>query len=229
MKNISIPHSSLDFLKLLAKNNNREWFNKNKGRYLKEYESMIAFADDLLREMRKHDNIETASGKDSLFRIYRDTRFSKDKTPYKTYWAGSFKRATKKLRGGYYFQIESGGSLAAGGFFSPDTGNLLRIRQDIDLNYPDWKKMLSGKPILKTFDKLKGEKVATTPKGFSKDNPAIEILKHKQFYFERKFSDKEVMAPGFLKELNQTFKNLRPYFDYMSEVLTTDLNGVSTI
>lgn len=229
MKNSSIPHSSLEFLKSLAKNNNREWFNKNKARYLSEYENMISFTDALLELMRKHDTIETRSGKDSLFRIYRDTRFSKDKTPYKTYWAGSIKRATNKLRGGYYFHIEPGHSLAAGGFFSPNSGDLLRIRQDIDLNYPDWKKMLSGKNISKTFDGLKGERVSTTPKGFSKDNPAIEILKHKQFYFERKFTDEELKAPGFLKELNQTFMSLRPYFDYMSEVLTTDLNGVSTI
>jgi len=229
MHNTSISRSSLDFLKDLSKNNNRNWFAKNKDRYLKEYENMIAFADALLSEMKKHDDIETLSGKDSLFRIYRDTRFSKDKTPYKTYWAGSFKRATKKLRGGYYFQIEPGGSLAAGGFFNPNPADLLRIRQDIDLNYTDWKKLVAGKKITNIFGALKGEKVATAPKGFAKDNSAIELLKHKQFYFERKFSDKEVLAPLFFKELNQTFKNLRPYFDYMSDVLTTDLNGVSTI
>lgn len=229
MNKVSIPKSSLDFLKDISKNNNREWFAANKDRYLREYENMIAFTDALLTEMRTHDTIETASGKDSLFRIYRDTRFSKDKTPYKTYWAGSFKRATKKLRGGYYFQIEPGGSLAAGGFFSPNPSDLLRIRQDIDFNYTDWKKILSGKSITGTFGKLKGEQVITAPKGFSKDNPAIELLKHKQFYFERKFSDREVLSPGFLQELTKTFKKLRPYFNYMSDILTTDLNGVSTI
>jgi uncharacterized protein (TIGR02453 family) len=193
------------------------------------HENMIAFADALLLEMKKHDHIETVSGKDSLFRIYRDTRFSKDKTPYKTYWAGRIKRATESLRGGYYYQVEPGGSLAAGGFFSPDPGDLLRIRQDIDLNYTEWKKILSGKTISKTFGALKGEKVVTIPKGFSKDNPAIGLLKHKQFYLERRFTDKEVLSPGFLEELNQTFRNLRPYFDHMSEVLTTDLNGVSKL
>jgi uncharacterized protein (TIGR02453 family) len=229
MNKISIPVSSFNFLKAISKNNNREWFSKNKNRYLQEYDSMIAFAEALLTEMRKHDNIETASGKNSLFRIYRDTRFSKDKTPYKTYWAGSIKRATKQLRGGYYFQIEPGNSFAAGGFFSPNPGDLLRIRQDIDFNYADWKKLLSGRKISNTFGELMGEKVISTPKGFQKDNPAIELLKHKQFYFKRKFSDKEVLSPGFLKELNQTFKNLRPYFDYMSDVLTTDLNGVSIL
>ena len=229
MKNICIQKTSFDFLKELSKNNNREWFAKNKNRYLAVHENMIAFADALLTEMRKHDNIETGSGKDSLFRIYRDTRFSKDKTPYKTYRAGSFKRATKKLRGGYYFQIGPGASMAAGGFFNPEPADLLRIRQDINLNYPDWKKILSGKKMAGTFGAIKGEKVSTAPKGYSRDNPAIELLKHKQFYFERKFADKEVLGSDFLEALNQTFKNLRPYFDYMSDVLTTDLNGVSVV
>ncbi len=88
---------------------------------------------------------------------------------------------------------------------------------------------MTHKSLVKTFKELKGEKIATAPKGFSKDNPAIELLNHKQFYFERKFSDEEVLDVNFLKELNQTFKNLRPYFDYMSDVLTTDLNGVSIV
>jgi len=224
-----IEKSTLNFLKSLSKNNNRDWFNKNKNLYLAAHENVIAFADTLLHEMCKHDNIETHTGKDSIFRIYRDVRFSKDKSPYKTYWAGHFKRATKKLRGGYYFQIGPGESLAAGGFFSPDPKDLLRIRKDIDMNYADWKKILADKKISKTFGELKGEKVATSPKGFSKDNPAIELLKYKQFYFSRNFSDYEILSDGFLKEINQTFKNLRTYFDYMSEVLTTDANGVSIL
>ncbi|MEP7229729.1 MAG: DUF2461 domain-containing protein [Ginsengibacter sp.] len=225
----TIEKSTLNFLNRLSKNNNREWFNEHKEKYLAAHENIIAFAYSLLTEMQKHDKIETSSGKDALMRIYRDTRFSKDKTPYKTYFGGGFKRATKKLRGGYYFQIGPGNSLAAGGFFSPSPQDLLRTRKDIDLNFEDWKKMLSHKSLAKTFKELKGEKIATAPQGFSKDSPAIELLNYKQFYFERKFSDEEVLDSNFLKELNQTFRNLRPYFDYMSDVLTTDLNGVSIV
>ena len=221
-----IEKSTLNFLNKLSRNNNREWFNKNKATYQAAHENMIAFTDALLKEMRKHDHIETQSGKDSLFRIYRDVRFSKDKSPYKTYWAGHFRRATKNLRGGYFFQIGPGESLAAGGFFSPDPKDLLRIRQDIDQNFTDWKKILASKKIATTFGELKGDKVATSPKGFSKDNPAIELLKHKQFYFSKNFTDQQVLDKNFLKELNQTFKNLRTYFDYMSDVLTTNGNGV---
>lgn len=223
---MQIEKSTLAFLKELSKNNDREWFAKHKDKYIKAQENVIAFADALLIEMRKHDHIETASGKDSLMRIYRDTRFSKDKTPYRTYFGGSFRRATKLLRGGYYFQIGQGESLAAGGFFSPEPADLLRIRKDMDWNYDDWKKLMRNKNLVNTFGSLQGEKVITAPKGFAKDNPAIELLKHKQFYFERNFTDKEVLAPTFLKELNTSFKHLRPYFDHMSEVLTTDANGI---
>lgn len=226
---ITIANSTLNFLKKLSKNNDREWFNKNKNLYVAAHENVLAFVDALLSEMRRHDNIGTHSAKDSLFRIYRDIRFSKDKSPYKTYWAGHFKRATKKLRGGYYFQIGPGETMAAGGFFSPESKDLLRIRQDIDMNFKDWKKMLADKKIVNTFGELQGDMVATTPKGFSKDNPAIELLKHKQFYFSRSFTDKEVLSNNFLQQMNQAFRNLRPYFDYMSEVLTTDANGVSLI
>jgi uncharacterized protein (TIGR02453 family) len=226
---IAIKNSTIDFLKKLSKNNDREWFNKNKDHYLAAYENVLAFVDVLLSEMRKHDLIETRTAKESLFRIYRDVRFSKDKSPYKTYWAGHFKRATKKLRGGYYFQIGPGETMAAGGFFNPDAKDLLRIRKDIDMNFADWKKMLANKKIVNSFGELKGDNVGTSPKGFSKDNPAIELLKHKQFYFSKSFTDKEILSNDFLKEMNQTFRNLRPYFDYMSDVLTTDANGVSLI
>ena len=226
---ITIKNSTIEFLKKLSKNNDREWFNKNKNLYLVAHENVVSFVEVLLSEMRKHDLIETRTAKDSLFRIYRDIRFSKDKSPYKTYWAGHFKRATKKLRGGYYFQIGPGETMAAGGFFNPDPKDLLRIRKDIDLNSGDWENMLNDKKIANAFGELRGEKVATSPKGFSNDNPSIELLKHKQFYFSKRFTDKEVLANDFLKQINQTFRNLRPYFDYMSEVLTTDANGVSLI
>ncbi len=225
----TIEKSTFNFLNELSKNNDRDWFNKNKLCYLAAHENIIEFTDALLVEMRKHDIIETSSGKDSLMRIYRDTRFSKDKTPYKIFFGGGFRRATKKLRGGYYFQIGPGKSLAAGGFFSPNPKDLLRIRKDIDSNFKAWKKMLAHKTLVKTFNGLQGERVATSPKGFSKENPAIELLRNKQFYFERTFTDKEVLKNSFLKEINQTFKNLRTYFDHMSDVLTTDTNGVSII
>ena len=227
MKDVQISTDTFSFLKKLGKNNDRDWFNKNKKDYIKAHENVIALADSLLSELKKHDNIETVSGKNALMRIYRDTRFSKDKTPYKTHFAGSFKRATKKLRGGYYFSISPGNTLVAGGFYGPEPQDLATIRQDIDYNHKEWKKMLSNKKLKGTFGNLVGEKVGSAPRGYSKDHPAIELLKHKQFFFIKNFSDKEVLKPGFYKEMNKAFKDLRIFFDYMSDVLGSNLNGES--
>ena len=110
-----------------SKNNNRNWFNANKDEYVTNHEQMISFAESVLEEMHKHDKIETVSGKKSLHRIYRDIRFSKDKSPYKNHWGGGFKRATKLLRGGYYYHIEPGNTIVAGGFWGPDKEDLARI------------------------------------------------------------------------------------------------------
>jgi uncharacterized protein (TIGR02453 family) len=222
----TIHPSTINFLKDLRKNNNREWFAKHKERYLSEQENMISFADALLSEINKTDNIETASGKKSLHRIYRDTRFSNDKTPYKTNFSGGFSRATRFLRGGYYFHIEPGNCFAGGGFWGPNKEDLQRIREDIDQNYEEWKVIFKNKNFIKTFGQLKGEGVKTAPQGYAKDHPAIDLLRHKQFLLIKSFTDNEVLSPSFLGELVKTYKNMRPFFDYMSQVLTTDSNGV---
>ncbi|MBA9074767.1 uncharacterized protein (TIGR02453 family) [Flavobacterium gossypii] len=220
-----IPASSLDYLKMLKKNNDRDWFNENKDRYLKEYDSLEHFADALLQELRSHDVIETASGKKSLHRIYRDTRFSKDKTPYKTNWSGGYKRATALRRGGYYFHIEPGNSFIAGGFWAPNTEDIKRIREDISSDPDTLRKIIESKTFKATFGSLQGEQLKTTPKGFNAADSAIDLLRYKQFLLVKRFTDDEVLSPSFLKEADQTFKNMRPFFDYMSEVLTTDANG----
>ena len=224
-----IKKESIDFLKALSKNNNRDWFSAHKPKYEKAHENIIAFADALLIEMNKHDHIETASGKKSLYRIYKDVRFSKDKTPYSTYWGGGFRRATKQLRGGYYFHIESGNTFIAGGFWGPSTDDLQRIRQDIDLNYDEWRKLLSQKTLVNTFGGLIGSQLTSAPRGYAKDHPAIDLLRYKQFILKHTFNDKDICSPDFVKKVNDGFKKLRPYFDYMSEVLTTDTNGVSIL
>jgi uncharacterized protein (TIGR02453 family) len=220
-----IQQSTLDFLSILKVNNNREWFQANKAVYERAHQNTIAFADSLLEKMRIHDRIETASGKASLFRIYADTRFSKDKAPYKTHFGIRFSRATAQLRGGYYFHLEPGNSFMAGGFFSPNPDDLKRIRADIHFNYEDWNGILTQPAFLETFVELHGDGVKTTPKGFDKDHPAIELLRKKQFILRHHFTDKEVLQSDFVEKLDQTFQELRPFFDYMSEVLTTDANG----
>ena len=229
MSKAKILQSNLEFLKQLKKNNNRDWFAGHKDRYLTELAQIEAFIDDLLVEMNKHDVIETPSGKKSLHRIYRDTRFSKDKTPYKINWGGSFTRATKKRRGGYYFHIEPGNSFVGGGFWDPEPKDLKRIRDEFAHDATPLRKIIKNKSFTNTFGGLLGDQVKTSPKGFNADDPAIDLIRYKQFLLMHKFSDKEVLADDFLKQVNETFKKMRPFFDYMSEVLTTDVNGISVV
>ena len=229
MAAINIKKDSLGFLKDLSQNNNREWFNQHKDRYIEAQSNIIDFADALIGEMNKHDRIETRSGRQSMFRIYKDVRFSKDKTPYNKHWSCAFKRATNKLRGSYYLRIEPGDSRVVGGFFGPVPDDMKRIRQDIDINYEDWRMVLANPALTDTFGKMRGEKVSSAPRGYAKDHPAIDLLQHKQFLFRHEFTDDEVLDPDFLCQVNDAFKNLRPFFDYMSEVLTTDANGISIV
>jgi uncharacterized protein (TIGR02453 family) len=224
-----IPSSAMDFLKALKKNNNRDWFNERKDLYLKELQHIELFADALLALLNTEDMIETPSGKKSLHRIYRDTRFSKEKTPYKTNWSGSFKRATKLRRGGYYFHLEAGNSFIAGGFWAPNPEDLKRFRDEVAFDAAALRKILKAKSFVNSFGTLKGEQVKTSPKGFDAANEAIDLLRYKQFLLIRPFSDKEVLDPSFLKEAYATFRHTRPFFDYMSEVLTTDINGISMV
>lgn len=221
----NIKKENLDFLKQLKKHNNREWFADHKAEYEKNREDVILFADDLLSKMKEHDDIETPSGKKSLYRIYRDIRFSKDKTPYKTQWSGSFKRATKLLRGGYYFHIEPGNSFLGGGFWGPSSSDLKLIRQNILEFGDELKDIINSKTFIDAFGQLEGEQLKTAPKGFDKMHQHIDLLRYKQFLLVQRFTDEEVLSDNFSNKLNQGFKAMRPFFDYMSEVLTTDANG----
>jgi uncharacterized protein (TIGR02453 family) len=224
-----LTKESLEFLNILKANNDRDWFNANKVEYLKQHQNIIEFADDLLEKLNKHDIIETPTGKKSLYRIYRDVRFSKDKSPYKTNWAGGFKRATKQLRGGYYLHIEPDNVFVGGGFWAPNKDDLQRIREDIVTDASELRSILTSKDFKNTFGTLEGEQLKTCPKGFDKEHPDIELLRYKQFIVSKKFSRKEALSKDFSKMVDDTFKKMRPFFDYMSMSVTTDVNGVSII
>jgi uncharacterized protein (TIGR02453 family) len=222
-----IKESSIRYLQLLKSNNNRPWFTSHKDLFIQAQHNLEMFADALLAELNLHDLIETPTGKKSLHRIYRDTRFSADKTPYKNNWSGNFTRATKLRRGGYYFHIEPGNSFVAGGFWNPNPPDIKRIRDEIAFDATPLRKILTSKSFMSSFGKLQGEQLKTAPKGFDISNDAIDLLRYKQFLLIRKFTNKEVLDTSFIKQASMTFRNMRPFFDYMSEVLTTDVNGVT--
>jgi len=228
MSTALIPVSCLEFLSLLKQNNNREWFALNKEAYQKELVYMEGFANALLKDLNTHDVIETSTGKKSLYRIHRDVRFSKDKTPFSIYWGGLFRRAGKQRRGGYYYHFESGGkSFVLCGFWGPSPQDLQRIREDIAFDAGPFRRILNSPSFISNFGNLHGEQLKTSPKGYDAGHEAIDLLRYKQFLVIRRFTDEEVLGENFLNQVDQVLKNMRPFLDYMSEVLTADVNGIA--
>ena len=221
-----LDESVFKFLITLEKNNNRDWFAKNKPKYLDANEHFKALSEEINKGMQKQDNIE----KMQLYRIYRDVRFSKNKEPYKSNFSGGFKRATKALRGGYYLHLQPGGnSMVGGGFWQPNASDLKRIREEIATDASPLRDIINSASFKKHFGVLGGQKLKTAPKGYPRDHPDIDLLRYKSFIISKYFTDKEVETPGFSDEVLKYFQATRPFFDYMSEVLTTDGNGVSVL
>lgn len=224
--NETIPREVFTFFKKLEKNNDRDWFNEHKKEF-KEIEAEVKQVyNQLLDNLNVHDDID----KLKIFRIYRDVRFSKNKAPYKTHFGGSFHRSKPRLRGGYYLHIQPNNeSFVATGFWEPAKEDLLRIRKEFEMDATEIRKIMSKETFKSTWGNLVGDEVKTAPKGFSKEHKDIDLIRKKQFIFVKKYTDKEVLSQPFIDDVSKAFKAIRPYFDYMSDVLTTDLNGVSLI
>ena len=224
---VKVPKEALDFFKKLEKNNNRDWFNERK----KEFKTMEAEVKQVYNTVFESINTHDEVDKLKMFRIYRDVRFSKNKDPYKTHFGGSFHRTKPKLRGGYYLHIQPNNeSFIATGFWEPAPADLLRIRKEFEMDDSEIREILANKKFNSVWGgHFVGDEVKTAPKGFSKEHKAIDLIKKKQYIFIKKYTDKEVLGSDFIKDVNESFKAIRPYFNYMSDVLTTDLNGVSLI
>ncbi|NQX87007.1 MAG: DUF2461 domain-containing protein [Flavobacteriaceae bacterium] len=221
---IAVPKSALDFFKKLQKNNNREWFTEHKSEFKAIEAEVKTVYNELYNRLNAHDEVD----KLKIFRIYRDVRFSKDKTPYKTHFSGSFHRKKPQLRGGYYLHIQPNHeSFVAAGFWQPNKEDLLRIRKEFEIDASEIRDIMNNSNFKAIWGKLEGTEVKTAPKGFSKTHQNIDLIKKKMYIFTRKFSDNEVLAPEFVDTVVDSFQAIRPFFDYMSDVLTTDLNGVS--
>ncbi|MBU2916084.1 DUF2461 domain-containing protein [Reichenbachiella agariperforans] len=217
------------FLSQLRQHNDRDWFNAHKDQYLAVHQQVIKLADRVLEGLAIHDDLETPTGKKSLHRIYRDVRFSKDKTPYSTHFGGSFKRASAERRGGYYYHLEPGNTFVIGGFWSPSAADLLQIRKQIQQDPEPLRDILNSNAFQSQFGELLGTQLKTSPRGFDPEDDAIELLRYKQFLIQHKFTDEEAMRTDFDQLIVEQFTHMRPFFDYMSEILTTDLNGESLL
>jgi uncharacterized protein (TIGR02453 family) len=220
-----IDKSTLKFLKDLEKNNNRDWFQDHKDQYILAQNNMKDIAGHIQSALNKKDEIADAR----VFRIYRDVRFSKDKSPYKNNLGIHFTRATAHRRGGYYLHIQPGGSFAGGGFWAPSPDDLKRIREEFAFDAKPILKIISSTKFFNYFGQLQGEELKTAPAGFDKNHPDIDLIRKKSFTIMRSFKDKEVLDPGFQQEVVKTFEAMRPYFDYMTEILIHDKNGQKII
>ena len=223
--NSTVSKEVFNFLNDLKNNNNREWFETHKPDFKKHQSELKTFLESVKDNLNHHDEIE----KMKLFRIYRDVRFSKDKTPYKTHFAGFFSRLGAHLRGGYYIHITPGKSFLGAGFWAPNKEDLFRIRKELEMNADEFREVINQKELKTVWGELQGDEVKTAPKGFDKAHPDIDLIRKKQFVFMRSLTDDEVLSPNFLDQVDKSYRSIRPYFDLMSDILTTNLNGESIL
>jgi uncharacterized protein (TIGR02453 family) len=213
--------SSVSFFKKLKKNNNRDWFTENKPKF-KELELEIkTFGEELKDRLNEFDNVDRFK----LFRIYRDVRFSKDKTPFKTHFGLTWHRTKPLYRGGYYLHISPGKNFLACGFWDPNPNDLKRIRKELEYDAKELRDIISSKEFFSVWGNLEGSELKTAPRNFDKNHPDIDLIRKKQFIFSISYSDGEVCEPQFINKLENALKMVRPFTDYMSDVLTSDENG----
>jgi len=213
----------LKFLKDISKNNNREWFEKNKPVYLEAKSSFEDFLEDFHKELIKlDDSLVGLNPRKQGFRIYRDVRFSKDKRPYKTNMGAGFSPNGKmEQEPGYYIHFEPGNkNMIAGGMYMPSPENLAKIRQEIDYNPKGILKILNDKEFKKYFKGLSDwDRVKTAPKGYAKDHPQIELLKNKSFTVSTEFMDAEVKDPKFIKKVAVICKSIKKLNEYLKNAV----------
>ena len=221
----NINKETFSFLNDLKLNNNRVWFEDNKSRFINIQNEIKFFSSRVIDELNKHDNIKDSK----VFRIYRDVRFSKNKTPYKTNLGLSFKRSTPSLRGGYYFHIKPTESFVACGFFNPNKQDLLRIRKELELDSDEFRQIINEKSFKNNWGSIDGDPLKTAPRGFSKDNSNIDLIRMKRYIFIKNYNDDSVLSSNFINNISYDFKTMRPFLNFMSTVLTSDLNGISIL
>ena len=211
----------LDFLKELKKNNNREWFEANKEFYQTSKKSFENFVLQLIQIVKSIDpGIGSPEPKDCIFRIFRDVRFSKEKSPYKTNF-GAFISAGGKnsAKAGYYFHIEPGDIFLSGGIYMPESSVLKAIREAIADEPETFKAIIDDPEFKKFFHELSGEQLKTYPQGFPKDHPFIELLKYKSYFVYREINEKMLSSARLAEEIRNTFTRLKPFNDFLNRAI----------
>lgn len=218
----TIQHATFSFLKALKKNNNRDWFNGHRPEYESAKANVHEFVQELIAALSSFDTrLMGLEAKDCVFRIFRDTRFSKNKLPYKTNMGASIHAGGKKVIGpGYYVHLEPGGSFIAGGIWMPPAEELRKIRQEIDYNGKELKKILAKSSFKKAFGSLSNEHtLKNAPKGYAKDHPDIELLKLNSFIVWKDLPDSEVLGAKAIKTFSGYGKEMKPLLEFLKTAL----------
>ncbi len=218
----TIDKSTLVFLADLAEHNTREWFNENKSRYENARKNYLQFLEEMLQEMQAFEPIaHNQKAKDLVFRIYRDVRFSHDKRPYKDHFGAYIAEGGRKsIFPGYYLHLAANNkSFVAGGLWMPPAEQLKAVRQEIDYNLDEFKSIVESEDFKKRFGSISGEQLKTTPKGYDKENPAIEYLRFKSWNALMPLSDKTILSPDLMSILMDAMKALKPLNDFLMRPL----------
>ena len=216
--------STLKFLRDLKKNNNKPWFDAHRKEFESAKSDFNVFIQSVIDKHGKSDpTIKSINAKDCMFRINRDIRFSKDKSPYKTNMGAYINRGGKKsLFGGYYFHCEPGKAFVGGGLWMPMPPELNKVRQEIDYNFAAFKKIISSKKFKSVYKDLSrdAEYVLTrVPKGYEADNPAAEYLKMKSFVALTSLKDSDLTSKDLIKKTTAAFEALQPLLEFINESL----------
>lgn len=219
-----LQQSTIKFLKDLKKNNDKSWFEAHRNQYDNaklDYEDFIQAVLD--RHSKKDEDIKELTAKQCMFRINRDVRFSKDKSPYKSNFGASMNRGGKKsVFAGYYFHCEPGKSFVGGGLWMPMPSEMKRVRQEIDYSLDEFRQIITSKKFKSVYGELySGEdsKLTKVPQGFEKDNPAAEYLKLKSWLAMREVSDAELTSRDLLKKTTEALEALQPLVKFLNRAL----------
>lgn len=216
--------ATIKFLKDLKKNNHRDWFEKNRKQYEAAKDDFAGLVQTVIEKFGKKDEaIASLNAKACMFRINRDVRFSKNKDPYKSNMGASFSKGGKKSPlAGYYFHCEPGNSFVGGGLWMPEVDGLKKLRQEIDYNFDDFKKIIGNKKFIATYEKLgdsEGTSLSRPPKGYEADNPAIEYIKMKSFVAMMPVTDAELTDKNLVKKIAGAFEALQPFIAFINHAL----------
>lgn len=209
----------LEFLSGLKENNHKEWIEANRSFYEQAKEEFKGLVSEILEKLKEQDpSLDMLAAKDCIFRMNRDVRFSKDKSPYKTWMSALMAEGGKKsLNAVYYLHLQPDNeSMVAGGMYQPPGDYMKKIRQEIDYNAGELISIVGSPSFKKYFTEIEGEKLSRAPKGYLPAHPNIEFLKLKSYLAIRKFSDKEVISPDFKDEVTDTFKAAQPFNDFLN-------------